>query len=133
MCRKAGQKLIASLRLSLYPDTNKRRTIYTSMVKFQLNYCPLVWMFCSRRSSNKVQERALLITYNDQLIDFKSLLSDHNEITIHQINLQVLITETYKIINYIAPSTMSSLFEIRENSHNTRYFQSPSLMKAGKQ
>ena len=128
MCRKAGQKLSASLRLSLYPDTNKRKTIYTTMVKSQLNYCPLAWMFCSRRSSNlinKVQERALLITYNDQLTDFKSLLSDHNEITIHQINLQVLITETYKIINYIAPSIMSSLFEIRENTHNTRYFQVP--------
>ena len=126
MCRKASEKLSASLRLSLYPDTNKRKTIYTTMVKYQLNYCPLVWMFCSRRSSNlinKVQKRALRITYNDQLTDFKSLLSNHNEITIHQINLQVLIAETYEIINYIAPSIMSSLFEIHENTHNTRYFQ----------
>ena len=81
-----------------------------------LNYCPLVWMFYPRRSSNlinKVQERALRITYNDQLTDFKSLLSNHNEITIHQRNLQVLMTEIYKIINHIAPPIMSSLFEIR--------------------
>ena len=126
MCRKAGQKLSALLRLSPYLDTNKRKTIYTTMVKSQLNYCPLVWMFCPRRSSNlinKVQERALRITYNDQLTDFKSLLSNHNEITIHQRNLQVLMTEIYKIINHIAPSIMPSLFEIRENTHNTRYFQ----------
>ena len=77
MCRKAGQKLSTLLRLSPYPDTTKRKTIYTTMVKSQLNYCPLVWMFCPRRSSkltNKVQERALCITYNDQLTDFKSLL-----------------------------------------------------------
>ena len=96
------------------------------MIKYLLNYCPLVWMFCPRRSSNlinKVQERALRITYNDQLTDFKSLLSNHNEITIHQRNLQVLMTEIYKIINHIAPPIMSSLFEIRENTHNTRYFQ----------
>ena len=61
-------------------------------------------MFPPRRSSNhinKVQERALCITYNDQLIDLKSLLSNHNEITIHQRNLQVLMIEIYKIINQV--------------------------------
>ena len=126
-CREAGQKLSALLRLCpSYLDINKRKTIYTTVVKSQSNYCPLVWMFCPRRSNNlinKVQERALRITYNDQLTDFKSLLSNHNEITIHQRNLQVLMTEIYKIINHIAPPIMSSLFEIRENTHNTRYFQ----------
>ena len=74
------------------------------MVKSQLIYYPLVWMFRPRRSSNlinKVQERALRITYNDQLTDLKSLLSNHNEITIHQRNLQVLMTEIYKIINQV--------------------------------
>ena len=25
------------------PHTNKRKAIYTTMVKSQLNYCPLVW------------------------------------------------------------------------------------------
>ena len=96
------------------------------MVKSQLNYCPLVWMFCPRRSSNlinEVQERALSITYNDQLTNFKYLLSNHNEITIQHRNLQVLMTEIYKIINHVAPPIRSSLFEIRENTLNTIYFQ----------
>ena len=96
------------------------------MVKSQLNYCLLVWMFCPRRSNNLiniVQERALRITYNDQQTDFKFLLSNHSEVTIRQSNLQVLMTEIYKIINDIAPPIMSSLFEVRENAHNTRYFQ----------
>ena len=96
------------------------------MVKSQLNYCLLVSMFFPRSSSNlinKVQERALRITYNDQLTDFKSLLSNHNEIALRQRNLQMLMTEICKIINHIAPSIMSSLFEIHENTHNTRQFQ----------
>ena len=85
-------------------------------------------MFCPRTSSNlinKVQERALRIIYNNQLTDFKSLLSNHNEMTIYQRNLQfqVLMTEIYKIINHIAPRIMSSLFGIRENTQNKRYFQ----------
>ena len=126
MCRKAGQKLSALPRLSPYLDTNKRKTIYTTMVKFQLNYCPLFWMFCPRRSSNvinKVQERAPPITYNDQLSDFKSVLLNHNEITIHQRHLQVLMTEIHKIINHIAPPIMLSLVGIRENTHKTIYFR----------
>ena len=93
------------------------------MVKSQLNCCPLV---CPRRSNSlihKTQERALCIIYNDQLIDFKSFLTNYNEINIHQRNLQVLMTEIYEIINHIALPTMSSLFEIRENIHNTRHFQ----------
>ena len=39
MCCKAVQKLSALLRLSPYLDTNKRKAIYTTMVKSQLNYC----------------------------------------------------------------------------------------------
>ena len=33
------------------------------------------------------------------------------------------MTEMYKIINHIAPPIISSLFEIRENTSNTGYFQ----------
>ena len=31
--------------------------------------------------------------------------------------------EMYKMINHIAPPVMPSLFEIRKNTNNTRYFQ----------
>ena len=85
-------------------------------------------MFYSRKSSNlinKVQERAFLISNNKQLTDFKSLLSNPNEITIHQRNLQVLMTEICKTINHIALPTMSFLFVMRENTHNTIYFLRP--------
>ena len=33
------------------------------------------------------------------------------------------MTEIYKTINHIAPPIMLSLFEVRENTHNTRRFQ----------
>ena len=72
MCRKAGQRLSALLRLSPDLDTDKGKRIYTTMVKSQLNYCPLVWMFCPRRSSNlinNVQGRAPLITTNIPILN----------------------------------------------------------------
>ena len=63
--RKAGQTFSALLRLPQYFDPNKRKTIYTSMVKSHLNYCPLVLVFYLRVSNSlidKVQELAFRIT-----------------------------------------------------------------------
>ena len=69
--KKAGQKLSALLRISPYLKNNKKKVIYNTMIKSQFNYCPLVWMVCSRKSSNminKVQERALRLTYRGKTI-----------------------------------------------------------------
>ena len=91
------------------------------MIKSQFNYCPLVWMFCSKQSNNlinKVHERGLRLTYRDETKDFQQILREQNEITIHQRNLQVLMTEVYKIVNGIAPPIMNSLFQF---CCNTQY------------
>ena len=76
-----------------------------NLIKYQFNCYPLVWMFCSRQSDNlinKIQERSLRISYKYQKTSYQNLLETHNELTIHQGNLQVLMTEIYKIVNGIA-------------------------------
>ena len=96
------------------------------MIKSQFNYCPLVWMFCSRQSNNitnKVHERGLRLTYRDKTKDFQQILREQNEITIHQRNLQVLMTEVYTIVNGITSPIMDSLFQFRYNTSNIRNFQ----------
>ena len=126
ICRKAGQKLRALLRVSPYLDQRKNVLIYKSMIKSQFNCCPLVWMFCSRRSNNlinKVHEKGLRLTYRDKTKDFQQILREQNEITIHQRNLEVLMTEVYKIVNSIAPPIMNSLFQFRCNTNKIRNFQ----------
>ena len=54
---------------------------------------------------------------------FKSLLSTYREITIHQRNLPMLMTETCKILNGISPPIMEKKIILRENTHNLRNFQ----------
>ena len=127
ICRKAGQKLSALLRISPYLDQGKKVLLYKSMIKSQFNYCPLVWMFCSRQSNNlinKAHERSLRLTYrNETNKEFQQILRDKNEPTIHQKSLQVLMTEVYKIVNGIAPPKMNLLFNFCANIHNIRNFQ----------
>ena len=112
--RNAGQKLSALLRISSYLNqVNKTVLLHKSMIKSQFNYCPLVWMFCSRQLNNlinKVHEKGLRLIYLDETKDFQQLLRGQSEITIHQRSLQVLVPELYKIVNGIAPPIMNSLF-----------------------
>ena len=68
ICRKAGQKLSALLRISSHINTDKKSLLYKSMIKSQFAYCPLVWMLCFRQSNNlinKVHERALKLIYQE--------------------------------------------------------------------
>ena len=78
ICRKAGQKLSAQLRISLYLDQGKKVLSCKSMIKSQFNCCPLVWMFCSRQSNNlinRVLERGLRLTYrNETNKEFQQIL-----------------------------------------------------------
>ena len=131
ICRKAGQKLSALLRISSHINTDKKSLLYKSMIKSQFAYCPLVWMFCFRQSNNlinKVHERALKLIYQDNS-NFEVLLEKQHDFSIHQRNLQVLMTEIYKIVNGIAPPIMNSLFMFRLNQHNLRNFQELSTEK----
>ena len=69
ICRKAGQKLSALLRISPYLDQGKKVLLYKSMIKSQFNYYPLVWMYSSRQSNNlinRVHERGLRLTYRNK-------------------------------------------------------------------
>ena len=89
LCKKAGQKLCTFLRISPYLYENKKKLLYCSMIKSQFNYCPLVWMFCSRKSYNlinKVQERTLRLITNDYQSSLNILLDKCNEFSIYQRN-----------------------------------------------
>ena len=76
------------------------------MIKSQFDYCPLVRMFCSRKSNN-----------------FRALLYQINETSVHQKTLQFLKTEICKIENNYTPPIMHHLFQCRENTFNLRNFR----------
>ena len=85
--KNASQKLNALARITSYMNIQKRRTIMKSFVTSQFSYCPLIWMFHSRRLNNKInstQERVLRITYKDNTSTFQELLNKDNYISIHQ-------------------------------------------------
>ena len=69
---------------------------------------------------NNIHERALRLTYKDNKSSFKQLLEKDHSVTVHQKNLQVLVTEIFKVKNNLAPDIMKDVFELKEPPYNLR-------------
>ena len=120
LCQKASNKLYAFARISPYMDQSKLRSLMIAFITSQLQYCPLIGMFHSRQLNqkiNKVQERALRITYKETESSFSELLQKDCEFTVHTKNLQMLMIEIYKTRYDLNPSFMQDIF-----CENTIYY-----------
>ena len=83
---------------------------FEKSMKSGFGYCPLVWMFHSRKLNNRINnihERALLIVFSDYTSTFQELLIKDNSVTIHIRNIQTLAIELYKVANGFCPEIMS--------------------------
>ena len=123
ICKKASQKLNALAKIAPYMNIQKRRTIMKSFVTSRFSYCPLIWIFHSRRLNNKINsihERALRITYQDNTSTSQELLNKDNSVSIHYRNLQVLATEMFKIHRGLSPEILRETFVSKTSSYNLR-------------
>ena len=88
-----------------------------AFITSQFRYCPLIWMLYSRTLKNRINnihERALRLTYKDNKSSFKQLLEENHSVTVPQKNLQILVTEIFKVKNSLAPDIMKDVFELKE-------------------
>ena len=121
ICKKVSKKLHALQRVSHYMSINKLRIIMKAFIESQFGYCPLVWMFHSRKLNNRINslhERALRLVYKETTLSFEDLLTLDKSFTIHHRNLQKLATEMYKVKNNLSPSFMKNVFPESTNPYN---------------
>ena len=124
LCKKVSKKLHALSRVSYFIEEKKLRILMKAFIESQFSYCPLVWMFHGNRTLenriNRLHHRALRIAYNDFQSSFEELLQKDKSLTIHERNLQKLVTEMYKTKNDLAPTFMKNIFSVSENPVNLR-------------
>ena len=53
VCSKANKKLNVLSSMRSFLSVEKRKIIFKSFIESQFKYCPLVWMFCRRKSNDK--------------------------------------------------------------------------------
>ena len=72
---------------------------------------------------NKLHERALRLVLNDHVKDFEALLQKSDDISCHHRNIQMLMTEIYKLLNKLAPPIMDLMLNTRNITYNFRNLQ----------
>ena len=78
LCKKDSQKLHALVRIVNYMNLPKK-FLMKAFITSQFSYCPLIWMLHSRTLNNRIShihERALRLTYKDNMSLFKQLLEN---------------------------------------------------------
>ena len=104
------------LRMWIFQKTHS----YECFFKSQFGYCPLMWMCHSRAKNgktNRLHERCLWIIYSDKKSTFEKLLEKDGSVSIHNRNLQILASESYKIENDLFSLIVTELFEQRNEQH----------------
>ena len=131
---KTRAKLKALARIAPFMNIKKKRVLMKAFFMAQFSYCPLTWMFHSRKLNNKINklhERCLRIVYSDNTSSFEELLETDNSVSVHHRNIQVLATELYKIVNGLSPEIMKEVFPFNENTtydtRNKRKFHSRAI------
>ena len=81
-------------------------------------------MFCSRKSKIRLENihKRTLVVYNEYEKNYKDLLAEYNEISIHHLqkHLQFLATKVFKSANKLNPQFMWCFFENHEIPYNLR-------------
>ena len=110
---KQTENCTALTRIFYFLTFNQKRTLIKAFFESQFNYCSLTWMFHRRKSNNNInllRERALRMTYNQQISSYSELLDKDNSFTVHHFNIHSLAIEIFKVINNISATIIENLF-----------------------
>ena len=69
---------------------------------------------------NKLDERALRLVYVDKRSSFRDFLERDKSVTIHERNIQVLLTEIFKVKSGVAPEIMTEIVKFKDHSYDLR-------------
>ena len=123
ICKKAAKQLNSLKRLSQYMGQKEKKTLVISFILCHFNYCPLIWMLCSKGSQQKLEkinERALRLANSNHTSSYEVLLSNSKETTVHIQTIKVLALEIYKSLNNLNPSFMKEYFAEKTLNHDLR-------------
>ena len=111
--RKAASQINALKGLSSFMGMTEKMILMTSFILSNFSYCPLVWHFCSKRDTDKMQKirkRALRMV----LDEYKTLLQKAKMQTLHVGRIKTLAIEICKTLHSLNPSYIMEIF--KENS-----------------
>ena len=123
LCKKAAKQLNVMYRFKGIFDSKEKEVIYNTFILSNFNYCPIVWHFCGKGSTKKIeaiQERALRFMFNDKKSTYDSLLEKCNYTTLHIRRIKTIATEVFKSLHDMNPAFMKDIFQQKDISYGLR-------------
>ena len=59
ICRKASQQINVLKRIGKILNFESKKTIYHAFIMSNFNFCPLIWHFCSKGNTEKLEKSIL--------------------------------------------------------------------------
>ena len=107
LCRKISRQISVSNRFKRLIPFDTKLQLYDSFILSHLNYCSMVWHFCLKSDSDKLEklnEHALRSVYQDKENDYLHLLNKAGKTTLYNHRIQNIAILIDKALNNIAPS-----------------------------
>ena len=124
ICKSAVNQLKALTRLKQFLSFHaNKEVLINSYITSKFNYCPLVWIFSSAQSVNKIenlQKRALRFLCDYFEASYEDLLSKRGKSTMIVRRLRILCVEIFKALNDLNPSFMYNIFKLKINGREVR-------------
>ena len=124
LCKKSSQQLNVLKRIGKYLSQQNKITIFHTFIISNFNFCPLIWHFCSRENTKKmekIQERALRFIFDDCDGEPEELLAKANVAPLEIKRLRNIALETFKILNTLSPRCLQNLIQYKERPYEFRH------------
>ena len=123
LCKRAARQINVMYRFRGIFDLKERQSMYETFILANFNYCPIVWHFCGKVCSRKIeriQKRALRFWLKDKTSTYETLLKKCNYSTLSIRRIKVIATEVFKSLNNLNPSFMKDMFVAKAISYDLR-------------
>lgn len=115
ICKKAARQINVLSRLCNVLNIENKILIYKSFINSNFYYCPLLWHFCSKSSTNKLEK---LLSIKTCVCDFESsyeeLLEKASMPTLHLNRIRTMAIEVFKILYKQSPEYLHDLISFQD-------------------
>lgn len=124
VCKRASRQANALGRIAKHLTIEGRKAIYHAFIMSNFNFCPLVWHFCSKMNTKKLEKvnyRALRFVFQDFNVSYEELLLKMKSCNLEVQRLRLVAIETFKILNGIGPAYLNDFITEKQNVYTFRY------------
>ena len=121
--KKCSRQINVIARLSHHLSAQCKLKIFQAFVLSNLDYCSVIYHHCGQTDAKeleRIQKRFLRYVYLDFTSPYSELLKASKQTTLYERRIRQTLECIFKIKNDLMPPTQSSMFSIRQTTHNLR-------------